>query len=144
MAGIFQWLRFPWSRAVAVALTTVGIAACSGESSRFSENPFSGKNGPEATGSIQQAAAAPISRVESRPLPSQTGQPPTSPPATHSATVSPGVVGGGKGMASYTPVPSPVRSGASGVSEVTGANTQACPERQLELGRRHPHNGGLR
>jgi murein DD-endopeptidase MepM/ murein hydrolase activator NlpD len=121
MAPIVQWLRSPLPRAAALALTTIGIAACSGESARFNENPFSGKNSPEATGSTQPAAAAPVSRVESRPLPPQSAQLQTAPPTTNGATAGSGIAGGGKGMASYTPSPTSVRTGASGVSEVTGA-----------------------
>jgi murein DD-endopeptidase MepM/ murein hydrolase activator NlpD len=123
MAWIVQWLRFPLPRAAALVLTTIGVAACSGESSRFSENPFSGKSSPEATGSIQTAPAAPVHRVESAPLPAPSAQYPSPPPATNGAGahLGSGVAGGGKGMASYSPKPGPVLPGASGASEVTGA-----------------------
>jgi murein DD-endopeptidase MepM/ murein hydrolase activator NlpD len=107
-------------RAAALALTTIGIAACSGET-RFDDNPFSSKSSPEATGSIQPGPAAPISRVESRPLPPQTAQLASSPPSTNGAAASSGVAGGGKGMASYTPNSSSARPSVSPVPEVTGA-----------------------
>src|SRR5271166_280922 len=121
MACIVQWLRSPLPRAAVLALTAIGVAACSGET-RFDDNPFSSKNNPEATGSIQPGAAAPINRVESRPLPPQTAQLP-SPAPTMGAPASAGVSGGGKGMASYSPNSSPARLGASPAPEVTGAIT---------------------
>jgi murein DD-endopeptidase MepM/ murein hydrolase activator NlpD len=121
MAWIVQWLRFPLPRAAALALTTIGVAACSGESSRFSDNPFSSKNGLEATGSIQPGSAAPVNRVESRPLPPQTAQLSSAPPSTNGAVAGPGVAGGGRGMASYAPNASSARPGASPAPEVTGA-----------------------
>jgi murein DD-endopeptidase MepM/ murein hydrolase activator NlpD len=123
MAWNVQWLRFPLPRAAALALTTIGLAACSGESSRFNENPFSGKNTPEATGSIQTASAAPVQRVESGPLPAHSAQYPASPPATNGAGahLSSGVAGGGKGMASFAPKPAVVPPGAASSSDVTGA-----------------------
>ncbi len=109
MACIVQWLRSPLPRAATLMLLTVGVAACSGESTRFNENPFSSKSNPEVTGSVQPGPVTPVSRVESQPLPPQT--------AGNS-----GVVGGGRGMASYTPNSSPVRvAAATDVPEVTGA-----------------------
>jgi murein DD-endopeptidase MepM/ murein hydrolase activator NlpD len=121
MAWIVQWLRSPVPRAVALALTTIGVAACSGELSRFDDNPFSSKSSPEATGSIQSGQAAAVSRVESRPLPPQTAQLASSPPSTDGTAAGSGVAGGGKGMASYAPNSSPARLGASPGPEVTGA-----------------------
>jgi murein DD-endopeptidase MepM/ murein hydrolase activator NlpD len=126
MAWIAQWLRSPLPRAVALALIAVGVAACSGEMSRFDDNPFSSRSSPEATGSIQPAGAAPISRVESRPLPPQTAQLP-SPAPTNGATASSGVAGGGRGMGSYSPNSSPAGLGASPVPEVTGAIATTKP-----------------
>jgi murein DD-endopeptidase MepM/ murein hydrolase activator NlpD len=109
MSCVLEPLRSrPWSRAAVLALMTIGVAACSGEASRFGEN----KGNPDATGSIPQAQAAPVGRVESRPLPPQTAQlPPPQPGASGPSTVasSSGVAGGGKGMASYSP-------GAAGAS----------------------------
>src|SRR5260370_1375055 len=93
-----------WPRAAVLALLTVGVAACSGEATRFGDN--SNKNNPEATGSISPGQAAPVGRVESRPLPPQTSQlPPPQSGASAPATVaaSPGIAGGGRGLASYTP-----------------------------------------
>src|ERR1700681_3204167 len=114
MSCVLEPLRSrPWSRAAVLALMTIGVAACSGEASRFGDN--SNKGNPDATGSIPQAQAAPVGRVESRPLPPQTAQLPPHPGASGPSTVasSSGVAGGGKGMASYTPGP----SGASPYSQ---------------------------
>src|ERR1700738_51904 len=121
MASIAQGLRFGLACAAASALA-LAVAGCSGESTRFNDNPFSTNGGPEATGSVQGAQTAPAHRVESRPLPPQTGQ-----AASYSATGG-GVAGGGKGMASYTPNASPATPnaspappGASSAQETTGA-----------------------
>jgi murein DD-endopeptidase MepM/ murein hydrolase activator NlpD len=120
MAGIVQWLRSPLPRAVALALTAVGVAACSGETSRFDDNPFSSsKSTPEATGSIQPGTAAPMGRVQAAQLPA--------PAPTNHALVSSGVAGGGTGMASYTPNSSPTRPVVSPVPEVTGAIVSPKP-----------------
>src|SRR5262245_47757188 len=93
-----------WPRAAALVFVSVGIGACSGETTRFNENPFASRSGPETTGSVQQAA--PVTRVESRPLGAQ-------PPYPQ------GVAGGGGGMASYTP--HPAAANAPTGSDVTGA-----------------------
>src|SRR3981081_2790967 len=99
MASMAGGWRFGLACAAASALA-LAVAGCSGESTRFNDNPFSTNGGPEATGSIQ--AAPPAHRVESRPLPPQTGQA-ASYSGTSGATGTSGVAGGGKGMASYTP-----------------------------------------
>src|SRR5947209_14400645 len=115
MAGIVQWLRLPLPHAAALALTTITVAACSGDSSRFNDNPFS--SGSEATGSIQPGSAASASRVESQPLP-QLSQHPQSPSSNGTGS---GVAGGGRGMASYAPNANPGQPGTSPPPEVTGA-----------------------
>src|SRR5262249_51703586 len=91
-----------WPRAAVLALLTIGVAACSGEATRFGDN--SNRNS-EATGSISPSAA-PVGRVESRPLP-QTSQLPPQSGASAPGTIAPsaGISGGGRGMASYTPPP---------------------------------------
>ena len=108
MVCIVQWLRSPLPRAATLTLLAVGVASCSGESTRFNDNPFSSKGTPEVTGSVQPGPVAPVNRVEVQPLPPQTA-------------ASSGVVGGGRGMASYTPNSSPARPAATDVPEVTGA-----------------------
>jgi murein DD-endopeptidase MepM/ murein hydrolase activator NlpD len=88
-----------WPRAAALALMTIGVAACSADTSRFNDNPFASNTSPEATGSIPQAQAAPVGRVESRPLAPQTAQ--VAPPrsvASGPQAASPGA-GAGKGTA---------------------------------------------
>src|SRR6516225_1214940 len=114
MAGIVQWLCSPLPRAAALALTAIGVAACSGDTSRFNDNPFS--SGPEATGSIQPGSAAAASRVESRPLPHVSSTPTT--------TSGSGVAGGGRGMASYAPS---ATSTQAATPEATGATAAPKP-----------------
>src|SRR5262252_7269242 len=100
MCGVAELLRAHALRArllprVAVlTLMTIGVAACSGDTSRFGDP--SARNNPDATGSIPPAQSAPVGRVESQPLPAQSGQ---LPPPQGSA----GIAGGGRGMASYSP-----------------------------------------
>jgi murein DD-endopeptidase MepM/ murein hydrolase activator NlpD len=73
MSCVLERLRARcWPRVAALALTTIGVAACSGDASRFNESPFSSTPTPEATGSIAQGT--PVSRVESRPLAPQPAQ----------------------------------------------------------------------
>src|SRR5438552_1350564 len=120
MASIAQGLRFGLACAAASALA-LAVAGCSGESTRFNDNPFSGNGGPEATGSVQAAQTAPAHRVESRPLPPQAGQ-----AASYSGT-SGGVVGGGRGMASYTPNACHAPAVAPSAQETTGALVIPAP-----------------
>ena len=106
-----------WPRAAALALMTIGVAACSGESSRFSDNPFGYRGNPETTASIPPAQAAPVGRVETRPLPAQNAQ--LAPPQPGASAP---VAGGGRGMASYTPTAAgPARPAATVAPEVTGS-----------------------
>jgi murein DD-endopeptidase MepM/ murein hydrolase activator NlpD len=78
---------------VLVALAA-GLAACSGDTHRFAENPFGSKNSAqETTGSVSQTQAAPVSKVEAKPLHSAA---PASQPAVISSRQ--GVAGGGAGM----------------------------------------------
>ncbi len=83
---------------VVLALVALSAAGCSSEISRFDSNPFASKNtsSGDVTGSIGSSNSG---RVESKPLPPAGHLP----PPTQPATVSGGVVGGGKGMASYQP-----------------------------------------
>ena len=67
MSSFVQWLR-PLPQVAVLALVSAGIAGCSGEVSRFNDNPFADNNGPEMTSSIQGGQVAPVGRVESRPL----------------------------------------------------------------------------
>src|SRR5882757_6252703 len=54
-------------RVIALAVMAVGIAACSGETTRFNDSPFPSRE-PEANGPV---AAAPVGRYEQQPLPPQ-------------------------------------------------------------------------
>ena len=126
----------------------MGIAGCSGELSRFKENPFSSKNSPEATGSIQPAPVAPASQVESRPLPPHAQLPP-SPPTPSARVHSSGVAGGGKrpglvhaGHISGESIFRAFRHVERVRSDWRNSATQGGPDQQLEVGWWHCHNGG--
>ena len=126
MSCVLELLRSRfWPRAAALALMTIGVAACSGEVSRFSESPYAPRSNPETTGSLAPAQAAPAGRVESQPLPPQTAQ--AAPPGASSSA---GISGGGRGLASYSPAASyaspspalsPARPSASVAPDVTGS-----------------------
>jgi murein DD-endopeptidase MepM/ murein hydrolase activator NlpD len=109
----------------ALALVSVAFAGCSSDTGRFSDNPFSSpfasrRNAPEVTSSVP-AQTAPVSRVESRPLPqySLNSAPPQSYPAqnypvqSYPQQVATGVSGGGRGLGSYTPPASPIETTGS-------------------------------
>jgi murein DD-endopeptidase MepM/ murein hydrolase activator NlpD len=119
-----------------LALMTVGVAACSSDTSRFGGD---NRGNPEATGSLAPAQAAPVGRVDSRPLPQAAQQ---SPPSQQYASASPGISGGGRGMASYSPAaahstpvagPTPVASNAPRPTaalnpDVTGSVAAPAPK----------------
>jgi murein DD-endopeptidase MepM/ murein hydrolase activator NlpD len=110
MSGVVEQLRARLKPSAAVLALLIGVAGCSGETTRFNENPYA-RSSQDATGSIQQAQPAQTARVDSRPLP-QPGQQPL-PPGV-------GTAGGGRGMASYTPPPSTV-STRPAAPDVTGS-----------------------
>jgi murein DD-endopeptidase MepM/ murein hydrolase activator NlpD len=122
MSCVVEMLRArSWPRAAALVLMTIGVAACSGETSRFNDNPFASR-GPESTASIPPGQAAPVGRVESGPLPPESAQ--LSPQA--GAPAGSGTAGGGRGLASFHPsqaVASPARPSAAVAPEVTGSVT---------------------
>jgi len=97
---------------VVLALVAVSAAGCSAETNRFDANPFASKNASsgDVTGSIGSSNSG---RVESKPLPPAGHLP----PPTQPAHVSGGVVGGGKGMASYQP----------GSADITGSVASSQP-----------------
>jgi murein DD-endopeptidase MepM/ murein hydrolase activator NlpD len=106
MPGIVELLcsrRVP--HVAALALISFGVAGCSGDTGRFSQNTFSNPFNyqPEATGSV----AAPA--VERRELPQYAR--PQSPPAVVAPqsypAASSGVSGGGRGLSSYAPPAKP-------------------------------------
>ena len=68
-----------WPRAAALMLMSIGVAACSSDSSRFGHILFGARNNTEATGSIPQSQPAPGGHVDSQPLPAQTAQAPSPP-----------------------------------------------------------------
>jgi len=93
------WLRSAlWPRAVALVVTAFGAVACSGDASRLNDTPTATRSGPETTGTIAQPQPG-SAHVESRPLPPQSAQ--VTPVSLGSGR--PGIAGGGKGMASYSP-----------------------------------------
>src|SRR5476651_769409 len=91
-------------RAITLALVTIGVAGCSGET-RFGEGPVARGAQGDATGSISQGA--PVGHVESRPLPQTSQLPPPQTQARAAPVESPIVAGGGRGMASYAPPVAP-------------------------------------
>ncbi len=104
-----------WFRAAVIGVVTVGFAGCSAENSRFSDsvfsNPFASRNAggsSELTGSVPPAQAAPVGRVESRPLQQSysTQALPAPPNAGRAATAVPpsGQAGGGRRISSYSAV----------------------------------------
>jgi murein DD-endopeptidase MepM/ murein hydrolase activator NlpD len=117
MFGVIGGLRSRLLPSASALALLIGIAGCSGDATRFNDNPY-GRN--DATGSIPPGQSAPSGRVESRPLPPATAQnaPVASPPTT--VATGGGTVGGGRGMSSYTPPPAhaPTRPAAS---DVTGS-----------------------
>jgi murein DD-endopeptidase MepM/ murein hydrolase activator NlpD len=103
MPSLVEVLRpWSWPRAAALTLMTIGVAGCSAESTRFSDNPNARV---ETTASIPAAQPAPAGRVESRPLPPVGAQaaPPPTPSRPETVAASQGMAGGGRGMASYAP-----------------------------------------
>jgi murein DD-endopeptidase MepM/ murein hydrolase activator NlpD len=59
MSGGSEMLRSRFSpRAVVLALVSVGVAACSADTSRFNDNPFASHSNPELTASMPQAQTA--------------------------------------------------------------------------------------
>lgn len=107
MLSRVELYRFVLSPRILVVALALGAAGCSSDTTRFNEGPFSnpfGSGQPEATGSLPQsrpsvAAAAPVGRVESRPMPQMQGSalpPPSSsypsqssyPPPRHTAEAS--------------------------------------------------------
>jgi murein DD-endopeptidase MepM/ murein hydrolase activator NlpD len=75
MSGIAELLRSRLlPRGATLALITIGLAACSGDSSRLNGNPFGTRSNPLATGSFPPEQAAPVGRVDSQLLPPQNVQ----------------------------------------------------------------------
>ena len=132
MSRIIELLRSRRGPHVAaVALVSLGLAGCSGDmSTRMSQNfpnPFASQS--EATASVP----APV--VERRELPqysrpqsqyqSRALQPPIAAP--QSTTSSSGVVGGGRGLASYAPPARPIETTGT-VPSRTVAAAHAAPQ----------------
>src|SRR5262245_27367637 len=91
MSRVLEMLRArSWPRAAALTLMTIGVAACSSDTSRFHESPFG--LGSDTTGSVAQGApqGQPAGRVESRPLAPQGAQAQPIQPATKLAAATPG------------------------------------------------------
>src|SRR5215831_3490269 len=59
MSGGSEMLRSRFSpRAAVLALVSVGVAACSADTTRFNDNPFASHGNPELTASMPQAQTA--------------------------------------------------------------------------------------
>src|SRR3984885_2275280 len=110
-----------------LALMSIGFAGCSGDmSTRLSQNPFASQQ--DATGSVPNPT---VERRElpqySRPQPqyqSQALPPPISAPQSY-PTASPGLSGGGRGIASYAPPASPRIEATGSVPPHSVAATRA-------------------
>jgi murein DD-endopeptidase MepM/ murein hydrolase activator NlpD len=110
-----------------LALMSIGFAGCSADmSTRLSQNPFASQQ--DATGSVPNPT---VERRElpqySRPQPqyqSQALPPPISAPQSY-PTASPGVSGGGRGIASYAPPGSPRIEATGSVPPHSVAATRA-------------------
>src|SRR2546430_7847241 len=92
------------ARAAAFVLIAAGVAGCSADPTRFSDNPFSS---PTAARSTDVTGSVPSGRVDAQPLPAP------SRPASPSST---GVASGGGGMASYQPPASAPATRLAGAS----------------------------
>lgn len=108
-------------RMAVLAMVALSAAGCSSETSRFDSpfsSPFASRNAPagDVTGSIGSGQQG---RVESKPLPPVGHASGSLPPPTRPATVAGGVVGGGKGMASYQP--------GTGSADITGSVASSRP-----------------
>jgi murein DD-endopeptidase MepM/ murein hydrolase activator NlpD len=96
-SAVESMCSWPLRRAAALTLLAIGLQACSGEATRFGDNPYGPRSAqPQAdvTGSISSTPAAPANRVEARPLP-RTSQAPASTPVSYapaSTTAGTGVV----------------------------------------------------
>ena len=89
MSRVLEILRSrSWTRAAALTLMTIGVAACSSDVSRFHESPFG--LGGDTTGLVAQGAPqGPVSNLESRPLAPQVAQARPIQPATKLAAAAP-------------------------------------------------------
>src|SRR5438067_172257 len=110
----------------ALALMSIGFAGCSADTARFASNPFASSQNshqPEATGTV---ASAPAGRIESHPLPQSqpvVAAPPTMPARQIHAASSPGVSGGGRGVAAYAPPARPIETtGTAGPRSVAATS----------------------
>jgi len=97
----------------ALALISFGVAGCSGDMSSRLSNPFNYQG--DSTGTVQQQPPTPPAQVERRELPQysrpsyqSSSLPPPAVAVPQSYPVAtPGVSGGGRGMASYAPPAKP-------------------------------------
>src|SRR5580693_960131 len=101
--GLFR----SWSRVIALTLIAAGAAGCSADTTRFNDGTYRNNQG-EVTGSITPGQAAPVGRVDARPLPQQSQAPVQQQYAARPAPPAPAVTGGGsagggRGIASYSP-----------------------------------------
>jgi murein DD-endopeptidase MepM/ murein hydrolase activator NlpD len=66
MSGVSQMLRSRFSpRAAVLALVSVGVAACSADTTRFNDNPFASLSNPAPTAGMPQAQTAPAPQSHS-------------------------------------------------------------------------------
>jgi murein DD-endopeptidase MepM/ murein hydrolase activator NlpD len=129
MPRVVELLR-SWSHPRMIVLTAMAVTAagCSSETSRFNDGPSATRSAPnEVTGSVPASRQAPVSRVETSALP-----PPA--PARSATASTPGIAGGGRGMATYQP-------GTTGNSDYTGSVQAPPPPAPAPVAQRPTSNG---
>ena len=84
--GLFR----SWPRVIALTLIAAGAAGCSADTTRFNDGTYRSNQG-EVTGSIAPGQAAPVGRVDARPLPQTSQAPVQQQYAARSAPIAPPV-----------------------------------------------------
>ncbi len=146
---MFRVVELPRSRLrlwTSVLALTLAVAGCSAESTRFNENPYATQNPADATGSVRTVQTAPVGRIESQPLPPVAQAPAAGRP--YPVAANPGVAGGARGMASYSPGAAPVASQPAvagrqlGAPDVTGSVAPAAAHAPRPMGGSWTWDGG--
>jgi murein DD-endopeptidase MepM/ murein hydrolase activator NlpD len=118
-------------RGVFLAAVVIGLAGCSSDTHRFSDNPFADRaQGPQAdvTGSVP-AQRAPVSRIESRPLHATQAPPPPAGSYNYGSRVATG---------GHAIAPAPRSATPSHVSSASGITHVVAPgETLMSLSRRY-------
>ena len=141
---MFRVVELPRSRLrlwTSVLALTIAVAGCSAELTRFNENPYASQNPADATGSVRTVQTAPAGRIESQPLPPVAQAPAAGRP--YPVAANPGVAGGARGMASYSPGAAPsVASRSLAAPDVTGSVAPAAAHAPRPAGGSWTWDGG--